>query len=76
MARNNAMCLAVVAIFCLGSLFTLANPLGLGAYDSPSRHGGVTHIVMFQFKETVAVDAIKEVRCIGLCSVIHPRASR
>ena len=66
MARNNAVCLAIVAVFCLGSLFTLANPLSLGAYEPPSRHGGVTHIVMFQFKETVAIEAIVEVTCTRL----------
>jgi hypothetical protein len=61
MARNNVTVLAIVAIFCLGSLFMLANPLNLGAYDPPPRHGGVTHIVMFQYKATAAADAIAEV---------------
>lgn len=61
MARNNVAVLAIVAVFCLGSLFLLANPLALGAYDPPPRHGGVTHIVMFQFKDTAAADAVAEV---------------
>ncbi|OIW22808.1 hypothetical protein CONLIGDRAFT_650247 [Coniochaeta ligniaria NRRL 30616] len=60
MARNNVTVLAIVAIFCLGSLFMLANPLNLGAYDPPSQHGGVSHIVMFQFKDTASADAIAE----------------
>lgn len=61
MARNNVAVLAIVAVFCLASLFLLANPLDLGAHDPPPRHGGVTHIVMFQFKDSAAADAVAEV---------------
>ena len=61
MARNNATCVALIALICIGSLFMLANPLNIGAYDPPVLRGGVTHVVLFQFKETGAADAIADV---------------
>jgi hypothetical protein len=69
MARTNVTFIALVALFCLGSLFMLANPLSIGTNDSDSasRHGGVTHIVMFQFKEAAAADAIAKVNHSGHC---------
>lgn len=75
-ARNNVAVLAIVAILSLGSLFMLANPLNLGAYDPPSRHGRVTHLVMFQFKDTAATDAIEEVSRLGLCCALRSRTDR
>lgn len=61
MARGNSAFLALIALICLGTLFMLANPLNLGAYDPASTRGGVTHIVMFQFKDNAATDAIADV---------------
>ncbi|KAB5559572.1 stress responsive A/B barrel domain-containing protein [Coniochaeta sp. 2T2.1] len=61
MARNNVTILAIIGIFCLGSLFMLANPLSLGTYDPPSsRHGAVTHLVLFQYKDDAAADVIAQ----------------